>query len=378
MKRISSQVLQLIRASLIAGTFIFSLVCPNANADEVSQEQLDSVTAQLNKTHKVSKQAKQLLTKLQKQLKSDELKLSRQNRTVAKTSSQVREQQQHLDTLKDRQQELKKQQQQQRELLSKQIAAAYQMGYGDYLKMLLNQDKSSDMERTMGYYQYLNQARLKALDALTETTHELAQNEQEQQQRLAKLQQLLDTQKEQQQQLAQQRQARQRTVKKTNRLLANNQLKAQQLNQAKAYLARELANNAIPKIKLSGLKHRAASWPVKGHILHDYNTPQLGGSHWDGVVLKAKAGTPVKAIADGQVVFADWLRGYGLVIVLSHGHNYLSLYGYNESLLHEVGDKIAKGEPIATVGNSGGQEQNSLYFQIRYKSNVENPHRFIR
>ncbi|MFM2481763.1 murein hydrolase activator EnvC family protein [Celerinatantimonas sp. YJH-8] len=378
MMRIKKQLLQLICASFVAGTFIWPFVSFSVAADEVSQEQLDSVTKELGKTHQVTKRAQKLLARLEKQLKSDELQIARQTQKVARTQQEIIQHQQQLDQLKSQAQTLQQQQQQQRQLLRQNMIAAYQMGQGSYLKMLLNQNKTAQLERMMGYYQYLTQARLEQIKALEQTTQQLTQNQQQQQQRLESLNQLLADQKQLQNQLAKQQQKRQHTAKQTNRLLANSRLKTEQLNQAKAYLARELAENAIPEVQLSGLTHHQLNWPVTGKIIHDYHSLQLGGNRWDGVVLQAKLGTPVKAIADGQVVFADWLRGYGLVIALNHGHHYLSLYGYNQSLLHQVGDKVSRGQPIATVGNTGGQEQPTLYFQIRYKSGVEDPHQFIR
>ncbi|WP_165872791.1 murein hydrolase activator EnvC family protein [Celerinatantimonas diazotrophica] len=348
--------------------------------NQVSQQQLDAVTHQLAKNKHAIGQAKALLATLQKNLKQDELAISNQQAKISKTITKVHSLQRQLSQLQDQATALEQQQEQQQKLLKAQIAAAYQMGKGSYLKMLLNQNKAAELDRLMDYYQYLNKARFESIQKLEQTTEQLKQNQVSQRQNLATLKSVLATQQKQQKQLLAQKSQRQQTVKKTNQLLANSQLKKEQLEQAKNYLNEQLAtpSDEAVDIHLTGLKRHQLNWPVKGKIIHDYQQSQLGGNRWEGVVIKAKAGTPVKAVADGKVVFADWLRGYGLVIVLSHGHHYLSLYGYNQELLLNVGDSVKKGETIATVGNTGGRPENSLFFQIRYKSRVENPHWFIR
>ncbi|CAG8999965.1 MAG: Murein hydrolase activator EnvC [Candidatus Celerinatantimonas neptuna] len=365
---------KLISVSLFAGTFLFNY----AKADDVSPAQLHAVIKELNKTHHATAQAKALLTRLQQQLRHDELSISRQRRAISNTVSKVTATQQQLRKLKGKAQTLQVQQKQQQGLLKKQVEAAYVMGKGSYLKMLLKQRESSHLEQMLGYYHYLNLARLNEITSLKETDKKIKSNQQRQQQQLTSLTQLLNQQKLHQKKLAVQMAKRRLTVKQTNLLLSNNQLKTQQLNDARQYLKRQLTHQVLANIRLGGLSHHSLNWPVKGKIIHDYRTYQFGGTRWDGVVIKAPQGTPVKAVANGQVVFADWLRGYGLVIVLNHGKHYMTLYGFNQTLLHKVGDKVLKGETIATVGNTGGRPQYSLFFQIRYRSSVENPHRFIR
>lgn len=381
MKRIILKLYFCLSASLLAGTFACMLFAASAYADnQVSQQQLDAVTHQLAKNKHAIGQAKSLLTTLQKNLKQDELAISNQQSKISKTITKVHSLQQQLSQLQVQATALEQQQAQQQKLLKAQIAAAYQMGKGSYLKMLLNQNKSAELDRLMNYYQYLNKARLDSIQKLKQTTAQLKSNQASQRQKLETLKSVLATQQQQQKRLLAQKNKRMQTVKQTNQLLANSQLKKEQLEQAKNYLNEQLStpSNETVDIHLTGLKRHQLNWPVKGKILHDYQQSQLGGNRWEGVVIQAKAGTPVKAVADGKVVFADWLRGYGLVIVLSHGHHYLSLYGYNQELLLKVGDSVKQGETIATVGNTGGRAEDSLFFQIRYKSRVENPHLFVR
>ncbi|MFQ8717361.1 MAG: murein hydrolase activator EnvC [Enterobacter hormaechei] len=116
-----------------------------------------------------------------------------------------------------------------------------------------------------------------------------------------------------------------------------------------------------------------AYWPVRGTILHRYGEQLQGELRWKGIVIGASEGSEVKAIADGRVILADWLQGYGLVVVVEHGKGDMSLYGYNQSTLVSVGTQVRAGQPIALVGSSGGQGRPSLYFEIRRQGQAVNP-----
>jgi septal ring factor EnvC (AmiA/AmiB activator) len=121
-------------------------------------------------------------------------------------------------------------------------------------------------------------------------------------------------------------------------------------------------------------------WPVDGRLVAGYGTPRGGDARtkWDGVLIGAAIGTQVRAVHGGRVVFADWLRGAGLLVILDHGNGYLSLYGHNQSLLRDAGEIVKAGDPIATVGNSGGQESAALYFAIRQQGRPSDPAQWCR
>lgn len=116
-----------------------------------------------------------------------------------------------------------------------------------------------------------------------------------------------------------------------------------------------------------------AIWPVHGKVIHQFGEALQGELRWKGMVISATEGTEVKAISDGRVLLADWLQGYGLVVVIEHGKGDMSLYGYNQSALVSVGQQVRAGQPIALVGNSGGQQQPALYFEIRRQGRAVNP-----
>jgi len=123
----------------------------------------------------------------------------------------------------------------------------------------------------------------------------------------------------------------------------------------------------------SGLKG-SLRLPVPGELMNRFGAPREGGGvNWKGLFIRAAEGTAVKAIAAGQVVFSEWLRGFGNLIIVDHGEGYMSLYSNNESLYKQVGDRVQPGDAIATVGNSGGQSDTGLYFEMRHQSRPVNP-----
>ena len=133
----------------------------------------------------------------------------------------------------------------------------------------------------------------------------------------------------------------------------------------------------IDLIGLSKLKRRL-SWPVKGRILRSFGSRKQGYLKWKGVLLGAPIGRQVQTIHNGTILFSDWLKGYGLLIVIDHGNGYMSLYAHNQALLKSVGDRVETGEAIALVGQSGGQDQAGLYFEIRHQGKAVNPKLWCR
>ena len=120
-------------------------------------------------------------------------------------------------------------------------------------------------------------------------------------------------------------------------------------------------------------------WPVNGRLIARFGSPRgATRSKWDGVLISSQAGTQVRAIHPGRVVFADWLRGAGLLVIVDHGDGYLSLYGHNQSILSRPGDMVQTGQAISTVGNTGGQDQAALYFAIRQKGKPADPTQWCR
>jgi septal ring factor EnvC (AmiA/AmiB activator) len=118
-------------------------------------------------------------------------------------------------------------------------------------------------------------------------------------------------------------------------------------------------------------------WPTVGEIVHRYGTQRLGGLVWDGVMIAPPGDDEVRAVHHGRVAYADWLRGFGLLLIVDHGDGYLTLYGHNQALFKEVGDWVEEREPVAQVGGSDGGRRPEIYFGIRYQGRSVNPSRWL-
>lgn len=180
------------------------------------------------------------------------------------------------------------------------------------------------------------------------------------------------------QRLAAQREAEQarREAERQARLAQQEQARAEQ---ARDEAERPVARGSLPDAVLAegpGLQG-ALPRPVQGPIRARFGTERPDGGKWRGLLIQAPEGTAVRAVAPGTVVYADWLRGFGNLIIVDHGNQYLSVYAYNQSLLKRVGQTVSAGEPIATVGSTGGQVESGLYFEIRHRGAPQDPAKFL-
>jgi septal ring factor EnvC (AmiA/AmiB activator) len=271
----------------------------------------------------------------------------------------------------------------QKKALRGQVRAAYAMGRQQKVKLLLNQEEPATVGRIMMYYQYLNRSRVDEVESIRKNLKNLRRTEQEigkEEQRLAALR---EREEQQKQDLELSFKARQEVmaaldeeIQSKGSELATLQMNEQRLKQLLARLQKEQQARAA-----KGLDTRAPfqqlrgklQWPSSGLLVDTYGSERGGGARWNGVVISTTDGTEVRAIHHGQVVFADWLRGYGLLLILDHGNGYLSLYGHNRSLFKGVGDRVRPGEALALVGSSGGREDPGVYFEVRHNGHPADP-----
>ena len=347
-----------------------------------AQQQQEQALADLQQQIQLSERQ---LKQQQQQLEQAEQQLQSADRELAKASDKVHSTEQERQQLSARQQQLNKEQavledslKQQQALLASQLKSAYSLGQHDYSRMLLNQQDAGRLERVLSYYQYFNRARVEQLTTLNSTIASLQQVLTE----LAdKQQQLADTLRilqQQQQQLALAKSSQQQAVTKLQRTLQQQGRQLDYLRQNETSLQAtldELRRKAKQARELSGLSKQKGrlSWPLNGTLLQKFGESRQGGMSSRGILIQSSEGAQVHAVADGQVIYADWLKGYGWVIVLDHGDGFMSLYGHNQNLLKQPGARISAGESIALAGMSGGQANAGLYFEIRDKGEAVNP-----
>lgn len=273
-----------------------------------------------------------------------------------------------------------------RDALARQVRVAYMNGREETVKLLLSQQTPASFGRMVVYYGYFNRARAARVRGVATELDSLARLEAESRQAQEKLAALRQAQAAQVAELDRARDDRKALLGKLNRSISEAGGEVEQLKQRERRLAELLTELGKVMARFppdSEEPFRSAkgrlAWPVQGRLEGDYGQPIAGGSlRRRGVLFSSPAGTPVRAIYHGRVAFADWLPGLGLLIVIDHGDGYMSLYGHNDALLKEPGDWVTPGEPIAQVGDTGGQAQPSLYFEIRHDGKPVDPHAWIR
>lgn len=346
-----------------------------------ARKELESLQQEIKQTERQRRDQRQALKRAEAELKKADQVLAEASQAVRAEQDKLQTLQQQQQQLEQQQQQLEQQRQQQQQLLATQVKAAYQVGGHDYTQLLLNQQDASKLERLLTYYQYFNNARMQQLTALKTTVDELAalkqqadSNRLEQEQRLAQL-------TAQQQELAAARKNQHASVQQLQALLQDQKQQLEYLKSneqsLQATIAKLKAQAANRRLKRSG-KTGSLPWPVKGAISQQFGAQQGGGMTASGVIIQAPTGTAVKAVADGQVIYADWLKGYGWVTVVDHGNGLMSLYGNNQTLLKTPGEVVKSGDTLALVGQSGGQNAAGLYFEIRQKGSAVNPLRWLR
>ncbi|PPD04102.1 MAG: peptidase M23 [Methylobacter sp.] len=394
---------------LLAGLAL--LIGNLAIAEENRQSELDDTRARIQSVQ-------QNLQQLSGQKTEINVQLSAIEKAYGEAAALFKSLQQHVEqnqaNLAQIQQEIRRHREAmatQRQGLAGQIKAAYAMGRQDKLKVLLNQQNPALAKRILVYYDYLNAAKVKKVAGIKETLIQLEALAARQQEESAQLERNLEHKRIEQTALDQVRNQRNQLLTQLDNDFADNEQHLAELKDSEEKLhdlvasLQTLSGNAAEQevqddevapefadstpaagsptvaaifksgefVKLKG----ELPWPVSGSLVNAYGSPRLQ-SQWDGVLIEAKEGAEIHAVSDGVVTFSDWLRGYGLITIIDHGGGYMTLYAFNQSLYKKSGDKVAAGEVIASVGQSGGRSRPGLYFGIRKQGRPVNPAEWCR
>ena len=361
------------------GLILTSLVTASAVANEDrTKKDLSEVQNALEQSQAEYNAQRKKIASLQKNLKSHELDIAKNAKALNMAEQSVKETKTQQKELQNKADELDKKHTQFQKVLAAQLKSAYMAGGDDYSKMLLNQADTAKFERTLSYYNYLNKARIEQIEDLKDLQQQIVQNQKELVKTQEKLVLLYDEQKRRQTALVNAQSERQANLKNLQAQLNSTKSSINYLNENQQTLVttiEELEKEKTQKIELLGLNKNKGKldWPSKGKLKHTFGQRKHGGIDWKGVLIGAKEGTNINSVHNGQVVFADWLKGYGWVIVVDHGEGFMSLYGHAQTLLRDVGDMVREGETLALVGQSGGQASSGLYFEIRHKGHAVNP-----
>lgn len=270
----------------------------------------------------------------------------------------------------------------QRSNLARQIRIAYQTGHHDFLKLLLNQEDPALVGRMVTYHEYHNRARARKIAAVKESLHNIGNLQASIREETEDLQNLQSDQTARLEEHRRYRNSRQKAIDDLQAFIDKQDAQLQHLENNEKELASlldrvksdQLAIQAYEELPPFQSLRGKLAWPVNGRFLHRFGEARKGGKlRAHGVRIATESGAEVRAVSAGKVVFADWFRNMGLLMIIDHGDGFMSLYGNNERLLKKPGDMVATGDTIARAGDTGGQNQPGVYFEIRRQGNPLNP-----
>ncbi len=358
-------------------------------ADEDNKQQLEQLRDQMQhiQTDLTKKQRRR--STVQQELKSTEKKIGQQNKELRKLDKEIAAQKQRIRVARIQQGLNRNSLEAQRKFMEKQIRLAYAIGRQDRLKLLLNQQDPEMVGRLMVYHDYFNRKRAEQLALIQTTLNKLQQAEQVMLTEEREMQRLQSRMQLEKAALEKSREGRKALIASLNKNITSDAERLKELRRDEERLKRVLVQiqqkakvskkgRYLSKGKRFVTQKGKMHWPTKGKFKARFGSERRGGLKWDGVLISAPEGEEVRAVYDGKVVFSDWLRGFGLMLILDHGDGYMTLYGHNQSLTKEEGDLVRADEVVAVLGNSGGQEEPGVYFAMRHKGQAINPEKWFR
>ncbi len=379
---------------LVATTTLAETTAQRKQREAAARQQLEHVRQQIQSLGDEQKQLEGKKNDAAKALRDADAAVAGAQEQLRATNSKLAELEAQLKFLELHESELESRLAQQRGELAALVRSAYALGQHEELKLLLEQDRVGDVSRVLAYHRYFSRDRQQRITALTSELNALATVRAQIQAQQAPLQAAREEQKKALATLAGQRSERGRIVSQLDaryrdqrsRLSAlgrdekNTSALLEKLRKAMAALpppnpkaTTPPARPATPLVSYSGL-----TLPVSGAVIAGFGGTLPDGHASQGLLIAGSAGADVHAAAAGRVAYADWLKGYGLLVILDHGDGYMTLYAYNDALLKRAGDTVAAGEAIALLGSSGGQGRAALYFELRHNGQPQDPRGWLK
>ncbi|MDA9687370.1 peptidoglycan DD-metalloendopeptidase family protein [bacterium] len=353
----------------------------NSVADDKQQARLGDLKRSISKLEKrLSVQDKEK-NSLQSELKKVELETSQISRNLRSLRKKVAGLEVKLASLGKQEIELQAEIAQQSGAIVDQISSAYKLGSEEPIKLLLNQEDPQKIARVLRYYGYFLEARTKKIqrymadvDALADVVEDISKEK-------------LSLTKSRTELERGQRKLRDRVKKRSGTLaklktslvtdkkkLGGLQKERGELEEILSAVEEAVADMTLPKNYQSFASRKGKlKWPLKGKVAHSFGSTRSGELRWEGWLISAKAGAAVNAVHNGRVVFSNYLRGFGLLIILDHGDGYMTLYAHNQELLKDTGDWVQSSQTLARAGDTGGLSKPALYFEIRKQGKPSDP-----
>ena len=406
---------------LLNFTFVLLLLCSNASFAakkiDAAKEDLSDVKQKIEVLKKELDSNQEAHHDAADALKESETAISAANRTIREIAKKQKESQSTLKILKKQSLSINEQLAEQQKQLSSMLYAQYAQGDQSYTQLILQNKNPSQISRDLKYQSYIEKAHAKLIDDMQANLNQVKKLHVETTEKLAEVTDLKNKNEAERKDLQQQKQEKAKVLNSLSSKIAEQRGEIKKLKRDEGNLTNlveKLAKIAAAKpkkkpktkksnsktpddrptiekpgeplakneetpddsyngVRFSSLKGKL-KLPVRGELANRFgSTREDSGVSWKGLFIKAAEGADVKSVASGRVVFADWMRGFGNLIIVDHGGGYMSLYGNNQSVLKHEGDEVNGGDTIAAVGNSGGNESNGLYYELRSQSKPFDP-----
>ena len=354
----------------------------NSAQKNPSPRELEALGRTISEVQERIAETRQQRGTIEAELENNERSIQATSVSIVALQSRISEEQAHLGSLEQQSLELENQRRSQLSLVEQYLRAAYQNGREEYLKLLLNQENISSSARMLRYYQYFNTARISKIEEFKLILTNIETNRLEIQETTTELSARRDTLLIEQQNLELRQAERLALLEELDSSLAASGTELSRLEvqyEEMALLIEELSRT-ITDIPLGAQGENFAAlkgalpWPLDGPLLNAFGVRyELGDLNWEGITIAGRAGAAIKAIHHGRVIYSDWFSSSGLLLIIDHGDGYMSLYAHNQLLYKEVGEWVASGEIIAAAGNTGGRNENGVYFEIRYNGKAQDP-----
>ena len=365
------------------------LTSPSAFAvsQEESEEQLRKLKQNISELASWLKEANREKSGLIAKLQDQEKEISKTSLAIKRNKTDITKLLKDLDQLNRELREQKKSLKAQQSYLVDELRALYLEGRQPAIKALLDQNNPQDSSRYLGYFNYVHQARSEKVAQFMKGVERLETTQSTILRRQTEVNAAREALENKRKLLEQQSAQRKLTLAKVEKSIQTKSSELEQLKQNQARLEtllkeveKSISELQLPSESTPFKKQKSKlPWPTRGKVIERFGSRQAQGKlRSNGIRISSKEDAQITAVHYGHVVFSDWLRGFGLLIIIDHGDGYLSLYGNNESLLREAGDWVRPGEVLAYAGNSGGRSQASLYFEIRKDGKPQNPLRWLK
>ncbi len=365
---------------------MLAVVTPALAEQQVTPGQIEDLKEEIADIDEWLADAEEDRSSLEQQLSGLEQEIGRLTRERRELRQQAREQQLRLTELGKEETELTRVLESQRDSLKKQIRAAWMEGDAPAVKVLLNEIDPDKVARTMTYYEYLSRDTIDRLEAFAANLRQLKETQKQVKAGRMRLAELEENVADRQQKLSSSKKEREQTLAALKTDISNRLSEREELEEDRKRLEKLLreVEEAIANIPtpnesdpFGSLKNKLP-WPAEGKIVRNFGDSYASGKlKHNGLLINTAEEGDVKAVHYGRVVFANWLRGFGLITILDHGDGYMTLYGHSSSLFTSPGDWVEAGEAIAQAGRTGGTNDPAVYFEVRHNGKPDNPRRWL-